>query len=737
LKAYLTEGASHKPSELSRTVYVELINEQGRLVSQLKLFTRNGSAAGTISLSDSLSSGNYLVRAYTNWMKNGEEDYFFHRSINIWNTKAKPSITSKEEKSPDVKFFPEGGDLVYGISSKVAVKAVGPDGRGRKISGKIVDESVAIVSEFKCNQFGMGAFSFLPQKGKTYKAIIENQPEIDLPSINESGLVMAVDNISDSSNVVVIIKTTDYKQIKTINILAQTRGIVCYAARTNLSANVLKAKIPKLKFPDGVAQITIMDDNGLPLAERLVFINNKEQLSIEITSNKRTYAPRELVTLQIKATDFNGEPVAADLSLAVCDDSQMLVDDDRETITTYLLLSSDLRGFIESPGYYFNPTHKDRAEALDQLLLTQGWRRFSFKKAMAPDWQKPQFQVERGLNINGRMIGTYSKKPTAKGKVTYLPFARAKDIRVVQTNSAGDFEINDVIYFDQAKALLQGETEKGSNRVKLVINSHDFLPTHFPIFPLYGNTEFEKKIISENVERKIDKSDNINEKTTMLKEVEVVRQRQNFDRSLYGRGSVNEQVAGKPHLENLIHPLQLLQDVSGVRVTGGGQDWFVQIRGGGNPFNGTPLILIDNLPVDITTLNMIPVHDIESFIVWKGVDTSIFGVRGANGVIAFFTKQGPSDSPPTEGVLAFNEMGFQVEREFYAPKYDVEAPEQNKPDKRPTLFWAPHIQTNNEGRATVTFYNHDVETTVTGVVEGISTTGAPGVATVKYQIKKD
>ena len=735
-KAYLTSGADHKPSTLSHVIYVELIDEGGRLVSQLKLFSRNGSAAGTFALADSLSSGNYLVRAYTNWMKNGEEDYFFHRSIRILNTVAKPLAASVEVKPLDIKFFPEGGDLVYGISSKVGIKVVGADGRGRKIKGEIVDESNKIICEFKSNHLGMGAFSFLPQKGKTYKVIVENQPEINLPSIKESGLVMVVDNISDSSSVLITLKTSDYKQLGTINILAQTRGLVCFAARTNLSANLLKAKIPKLKFPDGVAQITITDSNGIPLAERLVFINNEEQLNVDITSDKVKYAPRELVTLKIKAKDYNEEPVAADFSLAVCSDSQVLTDDNRETITTYLLLSSDLRGFIESPGYYFNPTNKDRAEALDYLLLTQGWRRFSLTKAMESEWQKPQFEIEAGLSIKGKMVGKYNNKPVANGKVTYLPFAHARDIKVVQTNSAGDFVINDLIYFDYVKALLQGETEKGNNRVKFVIDRYDFSPSQFPMFPLTGKlTERDEKIISETSKEVVDKSTN----AIMLKEVEVVRPRENFDRSLYGKGSVNEQVAGKLHLENLIHPLQLLQGVPGVQVFGGGQDWLVLVRGGDyRSSSNTPLLMIDNMPVDITALNMIPVHDIESFIVWKGVDASIFGTRGANGVIVFFTKQGASSgSPPADGVQAFNEMGFQVEREFYSPKYDVTIPDHQKLDNRTTLFWASHIQTNNEGVATVSFYNHDVETNVTAVLEGISTEGTPGAATVKYEIKKN
>jgi len=194
LKAYLTAGEFHKPSQLSHAIYVELINEGGKLVKQVKLYSLDGSAAGNIALPDSLPSGNYLARAYTNWMKNGSEDYFFYRPIKIWNTKGQPVSTAPVKESMDIQFFPEGGDLVNRIQSKVAVKAVGADGLGKYIKGKIVNESDSVLAEFKTNQLGMGAFSFLPKSGKTYRAIIENQPDIKLPSVKESGLALAVSN---------------------------------------------------------------------------------------------------------------------------------------------------------------------------------------------------------------------------------------------------------------------------------------------------------------------------------------------------------------------------------------------------------------------------------------------------------------------------------------------------------------------------------------------------------------
>ncbi len=744
--AYLTAGAYHEPSPLSRTIYVELINSRGQLIKQLKLLATNGLAAGDIALPDPLESGNYLVRAYTNWMRNGDEDYFFHRLIKIWNREGQTSENQIPEKLLDIRFFPEGGDLVSGIASKVAFKAIGGDGLGRELRGKVIDENGEVVCAFKSNRLGMGAFLMTPQKNKRYKAIIERyELEVDLPAIKESGLVMSVRNSPRSSDIVVGIQTTDHTSFETVYILAQTRGVVCYTARVNLSLNIAVAKIDKSCFPGGVTQITITDHNGIPIAERLVFVDDTDKkLSIEISTDKTTYSPRELVNLQIQANDVNGKPVMSNFSLSVCDDQQVVPDENCETISNYLFLSSELNGYIESPGYYFNPANEDRAEALDYLLMTQGWRRFTFKRAMETQWQKPEYNIEQGLTIRGKMVDKYNHKSVADGKVSYLTFHPLPDANSVRTNSRGEFEIDHVIYYDSAQTVLQGETRKGHKAIELLIDTvPDFPGTHFPLLPLNGTqTEFEKAYVTGSIERRnIDASYNFDEKTILLKELEIHGKREDSQEDnyrTYGPGSVSIRVADNPFLETYSHPLQLIQGrVAGVLVTNVGLTWEVQIRGAGSFSSAPPLIMIDNMPVDIESLNMLPVSNVESVDVWKGPDTAIFGARGANGAVLFYTKRGRRTSPPTEGTFTLGDKGFQTEREFYVPKYDVEKPEHIKPDKRATIFWSSHIHTDSLGHASVSFYNHDLETTVTGTLEGISITGKPGNAFFKYTIRKN
>jgi hypothetical protein len=475
-------------------------------------------------------------------------------------------------------------------------------------------------------------------------------------------------------------------------------------------------------------------------------VDQKDQLTFNVTTDKATYAPRELIKLDIQATDANGKPVVADLSLSICDNQQVLIDENRENINSYLLLSSELTGHIESPGYYFNPGNEDRHEALDHLLLTQGWRRFTVKDALEQAWEPPLYKIEQGLTVKGKMVDPYNNKPVIDGKVTYASVYPIRETNTVRTNSKGEFEINNLIYFDSTNVMLQGETKRGSKAKIIVDHLHDSPPLGFPLLAMKETqNEFERTFIAKSAERKsIDKAYDFNEKIIMLEEVVMSAKREDRKKipisEIYGMGSASVKVSDDPSLENLSHPLELVQGrVAGVQVIGSGQNWAVLVRGVGSISSGTaPLILLNDMPVQMETLHTIPVREIESFIVWKGPNTAIFGVRGANGVIGFYTKKGGQNlTSSDESSITHVGIGFQVEREFYAPKYDVQKQEHVKPDRRVTLFWAPYIQTDSTGRASISFYNHDVETTITGTLEGISATGNAGSVNFEYTITRN
>lgn len=738
LKAYLVAGPLHEPSPLSHIIYIELIDQLQKVVQTTRLLADQSSAGGYISLPDTLSTGNYTIRAYTKWMNNFNEDYFFHQRIKIFN----PDVTKEvKQDNIDLQFFPEGGYLVNGLKGKLAFKAIGADGLGRKVKGRIVNEKGATLVDFESNFLGMGYCNFMPEEGNTYKAILENSAlEKVLPGALPSGIVMSVTNDPNQNDVVIRIQTSLSNINKTVYLIGQTRGLVNYAVEKKLIAPISFAKIPKSSFPTGVSQVTLVEEDGTSLLERLVFIDENKPLSIKITADKKNYKPREKITMTINVQDADGNPAVSDLSLAVCDTQQILIDDNRENIYSYLYLSSDLKGYIESPGYYFNAENKNRVEDLDALMLTQGWRRF----LPAKEFPAISVKAERGLTITGHLLDKYTNKPIANGKVSYLSTFPLPDVKTTSTNSNGEFSISPILYFDSAQAVLQGETKKGNKSVRFVMDTVlNTIPTNFPISQLQGSLgEYEKEFIKKSLQqRQIDAVFNFDPDAKILDAVEVKGQRESASREqtkIYGNGSVTMKVANDPVLENLVHPLQLLQGrIAGVQVTGSGGSCYVLIRGVNSIASGTtPLIMVNNTPVDIDFLSMLSVRDIESVDVWKGSDAAMFGSRGANGVIGFYTKRGEFLYEPKEGVFPFTLPGLQSTRVYYTPQYDVQIPEHVKPDRRITLFWAPNIRTDSTGIATLSFYNHDLETSVTGIIEGLSSIGVPGVSSIKYLIQE-
>ena len=673
-KAYLVAGPLHEASPLSHVIHVELINQSKKIILRSKLYSDQGSVGSHLSLPDSLVTGNYIVRAYTQWMKNFSEEYFFHQPIKVFNTKTTTNFSQTQNKI-SVQFFPEGGELVYELRSKIAFKAIGQDGLGQKIKGELVDNSGNKISSFESNSLGMGSCFIIPERGKTYKAILEkNSMEISLPTPLESGVVMAVTNNPINKEVVIRIQTDRPNANKPKYLLAQTRGLICYASQINFSNPISFVKIPKSHFPTGISQITLLDEIGNPIAERLIFIDDNKALKIEIQADKKIYKPREKITFSIDVKDADGNPTSSDLSLSVIDDQQVLLDENRESIVSYLSLTSDLKGHIESPGYYFNPSNSNRTGDLDLLLLTQGWRRFT---PQIP-FLKPSFEVERGIVIKGKLVDKFNDKPISDGKVTYISTFPIADIKVSATGREGEFSIPPIIYFDSAQAILQGETKKGNKWVKFIVDSLSNSPVVlFPISNFHGSlSDYEKEFIRKTQEKKlIDLA--FDEKAIVLNEVEIIGKKQEEvyqPNKIYGSGSTSVQVAGVTSLENLLHPLQLLQGrVAGVRVVGGGLNWTVSIRGIGSINAGTsPLILVNNIPVEIGYLSQLSVRDIESFDVWKGPETAVFGSRGANGVIAYYTKAGRFGFEPRQGIVQIKQTGFQAPRQFYTPQYDVQ-----------------------------------------------------------------
>src|SRR5471030_1519165 len=180
-KVYCVDGYDQKPLNLSKVVYVEVLDNTQAPIIQAKIAMKNGVGNGSLYIPVTVSNGNYKFRAYTNWMKNFSPDFYFEKTITLINPLKSPEpFVQTVANTYDVQFFPEGGNLVAGIASKVAFKAVGQNGKGVYITGAVIDQHNDTVARFRSLKFGMGNFSFTPAANNTYKAVVKIDGEMPL-----------------------------------------------------------------------------------------------------------------------------------------------------------------------------------------------------------------------------------------------------------------------------------------------------------------------------------------------------------------------------------------------------------------------------------------------------------------------------------------------------------------------------------------------------------------------------
>jgi hypothetical protein len=478
-KAYTVIGTHHQLSALSGVLYIELISPKDSVVSRQTLHLLSGTAWGDIPLPRTLKQGSYSIRAYTNWMRN-TPDYFYDQQIRIGGMAPvleKPGIA----KNPDVQFFPEGGQLVNGVRSRIAVKSTGTNGLGEDIKGTIEDNEGNVVADFTTQHLGMGVFALIPQNGKTYKAKINIPGEtaftVDLPKALPEGYTIAVNNNEKDSlyiKVAVNDKVLNQQKNSTFYILAQNNEKVYYTSQGKIENLVYSAKVEKSRFPTGITQFTLFSQSGEPLAERIAFIQSADSIKLNIKSANQSYTTRQKVKIDLNTKDNSNQPTTGSFSVAVINESRTGADENSEsTILNNLLLASDLKGYIEQPNYYFTGNNQQQRQVdLDILMLTQGYRRFEWKQVLSNNQPIPIYQPERSLEIAGT-LKTPAGKPVPNGKITLLA-TREKFMSDTTTDINGNFKFTNVDLSDTAKTILRARKEHNGSNVAIFVKQPDY-----------------------------------------------------------------------------------------------------------------------------------------------------------------------------------------------------------------------------------------------------------------------
>jgi alpha-2-macroglobulin-like protein len=298
----------------------------------------------------------------------------------------------------DLTFFPEGGDAIEGLPCRMGFKAVNEFGKAADIEGEIVNEQGHIITTFGSYHNGMGAFEFVPNSDK-YKARImkpfESDELIVLPDAKPNGYALRVQSMDDQK---AIIEITGTKRGKLHLVVVAQDSIVQYKSIQLATDETYKVLIPTINLPMGIVRVTLFDDQKNALAERLFFVGHDRRLKIDIQTDQTQYLPRQAVNMQLLVRDNLGKPVKGRFSLAVCDENQLVFADDKQGhILASMLLEQEVRGEIEEPNFYFDPTEPKSQQSLDYLLMTQGWRRFQWKDVLDATPFKPQFAAQKSM----------------------------------------------------------------------------------------------------------------------------------------------------------------------------------------------------------------------------------------------------------------------------------------------------------------------------------------------------
>lgn len=744
-KAYLTESSLHLADSASNLLYVDLIEQRsGKNAGLKRVRMDGGTGRGEIVLADSIAPGAYTIRAYTNWMRNFDDAFFFQKNIYVFD-RQDTGAASQVSGPVDLQFFPEGGQLVAGISTRIAFKGINASGLGDDISGFVLASNKDTVASFKSEHLGMGRFQFLPKEGEAYEAFVKEKDgkvtRVNFPAVQETGFTMLVDNLSNpfKTRVLAYAKIPGQTEIP-VHVVGHSRGIVAFVAKGKIGNRGLMMQLPTAELPDGITHLTLFDDKGKPVCERLVFIDHSRSLRVNVAAAKPSYKPRELSEVEVTVTDSTGKPVQANLSVSVTDAGQILQAPHDQDIVSYLLLSSDLKGFIEKPSYYFDPAIGQRKIHMDYLMMTQGWTRFKWNDVLQDSIPAPKRYIEQGVTLEGDVKRNNKKLMEKTALSLYLSNDSLSTFMTSETDNEGHFTIYNLVFEDSLKIRLQGMNKKGNQNLSFILKPFEApraTVVKVPFKPVTVDAQqladfLRRAAEDQEIARKIRASrERLLQEVTIKAKKEVPRDARKLYNSADATLKVTQQMAS-----GYTSVLDMLAGrVAGLSVMGSGMNASVSIRGN----RGEPLFVLDGMPVDKGLITSLNVYDVESIDVLKGASAAIYGSRGGNGVISVLTKRGNDNYDYSQdivpGVLVSKIVGFAVPKEFYAPAYPVTAPPSTLPDYRSTIFWAPLLQTDSNGKARFKYYNSDAATTVDIRAEVLTPTGIPGFGKSVYSVR--
>ena len=803
LRAFVADAATNAPVTASRYAYVELRDALGLTTDRVKLLARKGAYSGYISLPETKAEGEYMLTAYTMFMENAGEQYFFkkrirvsspfftsvdlhsklttdsygHRrlsveyrdkqsgkpmkyetfriaradgstkkfldfrsgnSFDIDDSETAVLVTVNDEickyiKVPKVNdsialdFFPEGGYLVPGKACKVAFKAIGADGYGRNVEGSVLDSESNVVASFASLHCGMGYFTFVPAAGEQYTARVDNH-SYPLPMPSSGAVVLHIAQSRERHTMSV--EAAGLSDSRKAQIVVQQQG------RLLSTAEIAAGEVLTLStetFPTGLMQILLLDEAGNALSQRLAFNFGNNPVP-SLAADKAAYADREPVSISLTLDGFASRQGSVAVSVT---DDRTVVRDSTISIATQMLLQSELRGHIEDPAYYFADASKSRFEALEALLLTQGWTRYDIPAVARGSYAEPLIPIEKGQEIGGTVKSKWRGKPLKDASVNIIAPSRMF-FNATTTDSLGRFALRGMDFPDSTKFIVQALNVKGKNEMNFCFDSIAYPDIKVPRSLLSpsslddGNGADAEVFVSNEYTRM-----NLNgSMSVLLGEVVVQARKKKKAEDVFQALATRTFDYKAFETDGMTSYAEVLRRIAGIII------WEEKVF---YRRSAVAFMIDGTLYEDIFALGPemgdygrgtpVPLSEIEMrvpFSIVKRIDflrpneAAMFGVKAGGGLIAIATKDGTElrYTDTNYNLKTITPLGYQKPAAFYSPRYDInQAGPDDGTDLRSTVYWNPNVIIE-DGKSQFSFFATDIPgTSYTITVEGLTDQG--------------
>lgn len=733
-KIYQADGYLHLPIDVSKITYVEVLSNDKKPVLQAKISMTSGAGNGSFFIPPSLPSGNYILRAYTNWMKNFSADQYFEKQITIINSLKRPDWKSPDVTRYNIEFFPEGGNLVAGLTGKVAFRITDYSGKGVNCSGVVINQANDTVASIKTERFGIGTFVFSPQPGLSYKAVMRVNDTIitkELPPVHEKGYAMRLET-GATDQLRVVVNTNNNLPGQLVYLIVHKRQRTKIAMTNSMQNGIATFNVDKQQLNDGISHFTLLDGSGKPLCERLYFKRPHKELHIEIKPGSREYGVKQNVSIDVSTFRDASQPLPANMSVSIflLDSLQGIEQSD---IFSYLWLDSDLQGNVESPAYYCTNTEKEIDDAIDNLMLTHGWRRFDWDDSAVNKKPSLKFLPEyEGHIINGTLI---SKKTglaeNGVGAFLSVPAERFQFSNAV-SGKAGHLRFVVKQFFGTEEIIIQTDSRKDSGYRIDISSPFSDDKSITSISPLHLSEKFKHYLVSRS----------IGTQSQNLYLPDSIRQffLPQFTDTTHFYGVPDKEYSLDDYTRFITMEEVMREFVAEVRVRKQQERFHFQVSN--NPykvfFDEDPLVLLDGVPVfdvgNIISFDPLKIKKIDvvsqSYYYGPMVNYGIVSYQTYDGDLAGFQLD------PAALVVEYD--GLQLQRKFHSPVYDAHKSTPDRlPDFRNVLYWSPDIVTDTYGKTQLSFYTSEIPGVYAVVVQGITKDGFAGSSVTTFSVSNE